>query len=41
MIGTTQLRNLENIKGQMDKDVTYFLMEFIGNPNIVAIDQKE
>ena len=41
MIWTTQLRNLENIKGQMDKDVTYFLMEFVGNPNIVAIDQKE
>ena len=40
-LGTTQLRNTENIKGQMDKDVTYFLMEFVGNPDVVDVHEKE
>lgn len=36
----TQIRNLEN-KGPLDKDVTYFLMEFIWDPSVVSIDQIE
>ena len=36
----TQIRNLEN-KWPLDKDVTYFLMEFIWDPNVVSIDQIE
>ncbi len=40
-LGTTQLRNTENIKGQMNKDVTYFLMEYIGNPEFVKIEHAE
>lgn len=40
-LGTTQLRNTDNTKGQMNKDVTYFLMEYIGNPNFVKIERAE
>jgi len=40
-LGTTQLRNTDNIKGQMNKDVTYFLMEYMGNPNFVKIERAE
>lgn len=40
-LGTTQLRNTEHIKGQMDKDVTYFLMQFSGDPDIVNIHEVE
>lgn len=40
-LGTTQLRNTENQKGQMDKDVTYFLMEYAGNPDFVKIEHAE
>lgn len=40
-IGTTQLRNTERIKGQMDKDVTYFLIEYSGTPDVVNIDTVE
>ena len=40
-LGTTQLRNVENIKWQMDKDVTYFLMQFSGDPSILSITEKE
>ena len=36
----TQIRNLEN-KWPLDKDVTYFLMEFVGNLDVVSIDQVE
>lgn len=36
----TQIRNLEN-KWPLDKDVTYFLMEFVGDPGVVSIDQIE
>jgi len=36
----TQIRNLEN-KWPLDKDVTYFLMEFIWDPGVVSIDQIE
>ena len=41
LLGTTQLRNTENHKGQMDKDVTYFLMEYAGNPDFVKIERAE
>lgn len=40
MLGTTQIRNIDN-KWPIDKDVTYFLMEFVGNPDVVSIDQVE
>jgi len=40
-LGTTQLRNTENKKGQMDKDVTYFLMEYSGSPEFVNIERAE
>ena len=41
LIGTTQLRNTENQKGQMDKDVTYFLIQYTGNPDFVKIERVE
>ncbi len=37
----TQLRNVEHIKGQMDKDVTYFLIQFSGDPTVVKIENIE
>lgn len=40
-IWTTQLRNTERIKGQMDKDVTYFLIQYFGDPNVVNIENVE
>jgi len=40
-VGVTQLRNTEHQKGQMDKDVTYFLIQYFGNPNIVKIENIE
>lgn len=40
-LGTTQLRNTEHKKGQMDKDVTYFLIEYSGDPDFVKIDTIE
>ncbi len=40
-LGVTQLRNTENKKWQMDKDVTYFLMEFSGSPDFVNIERAE
>jgi len=40
-LGTTQLRNTEHQRGQMDKDVTYFLMEYTGNPSFVKIEHAE
>ncbi|MDD3262856.1 MAG: NUDIX domain-containing protein [Candidatus Absconditabacteria bacterium] len=40
LLGITQIRNIDN-KGPIDKDVTYFLMEFVGDPNVVSIDQIE
>jgi ADP-ribose pyrophosphatase YjhB (NUDIX family) len=38
---TTHLRNTANIKGQMNKDVTYYLMHFIWDPEIVDIVDAE
>ncbi len=40
-LGTTQLRNTEHQKGQMNKDVTYFLMEYSGDPDVVKIERAE
>lgn len=40
-MGVTQLRNTENIKGQMDKDVTYFLIQYFGDPQMVRIENVE
>lgn len=39
-LGVTQIRNFEN-KWPLDKDVTYFLMEFLWDPSVVSIDQIE
>ena len=40
-LGTTQLRNTEHQKGQMNKDVTYFLVEYTGDPSMVKIERAE
>lgn len=40
-LGVTQLRNTENQKWQMDKDVTYFLMQYFWNPDSVRIEPVE
>ena len=40
MLWTTQIRNIDT-KWVIDKDVTYFLMEFFGDPSVVSIDQVE
>lgn len=40
ILWTTQIRNIDN-KWPIDKDVTYFLMEFVWNPSVVSIDQVE
>jgi 8-oxo-dGTP pyrophosphatase MutT (NUDIX family) len=40
IVGTTQLRNIDN-KWPIDKDVTYFLMEFTGDPSVVSIQLVE
>lgn len=40
-VGTTQLRNVHNQKGMMDKDVTYFLIKYMGHPEDVRIQEGE
>jgi 8-oxo-dGTP pyrophosphatase MutT (NUDIX family) len=40
-IWTTSLRSTETKKWQLDKDVTYFLIEYSGNPDDVNIIQGE
>jgi 8-oxo-dGTP pyrophosphatase MutT (NUDIX family) len=40
-VGVTQLRNTEHQKGQMDKDVTYFLVQYFGDPDVVKIENIE
>lgn len=40
-LGTTQLRNTENQKGQMNKDVTYFLVQFTWEASVVKIERAE
>jgi len=40
-IGKTELRNTENIKGYMNKDVTYFLIEYLWDSSAVHIAEVE
>ncbi len=40
-VGVTQLRNTERKKGQIDKDVTYFLVEYTWDPYSVHIEEVE
>ncbi len=40
LLWTTQIRNIDN-KWPLDKDVTYYLMEFLWDPDVVSIDQIE
>ncbi len=40
-LGTTQLRNIDNQKGQMNKDVTYFLIQYFGDKSDVNIENVE
>lgn len=40
-IGSTSLRSTESQKGWMDKDVTYFLMNYDGEPDAVDIQPGE
>ena len=40
-VGKTELRNTENIKGYMNKDVTYFLIQYKGDPGAVHVAEVE
>jgi 8-oxo-dGTP pyrophosphatase MutT (NUDIX family) len=40
-IGKTELRNTEMVKGYMNKDVTYFMIEYKGDPTAVHIQDGE
>lgn len=40
-IGKTSLRSSETKKGHLDKDVTYFLMRFSGDPDSLKITDGE
>ena len=40
-IGSTSLRSTENQKWRMDKDVTYFLMHYDGDPTAVDVQPGE
>ena len=40
-VGKTMLRNEHNQKGMMDKDTTYFVIEYSGNPDHVKIIDGE
>lgn len=40
-IWTTQLRNTDHIKWHMDKDVTYFLIQYFGDTDAVKIENVE
>lgn len=40
-IWTTSLRSSETKRGHLDKDVTYFLMHYTGNPEMVKITDGE
>ncbi len=37
----TTLRNTASQKGRIDKDITYFLIEYTGNPKNITIQQAE
>jgi len=40
-LGTTSLRSNETKRGHLNKDVTYFLMEYKGNPEDVRVIEGE
>lgn len=40
-VGKTSIRNTSQQKWWIDKDVTYFLIEYTGNPNLVRIQNAE
>ncbi|MDR0651524.1 MAG: NUDIX domain-containing protein [Candidatus Peribacteria bacterium] len=41
LLGTTSLRSTETKKGHLDKDVTYFLMKYTGNPTTIQLTEGE
>jgi 8-oxo-dGTP pyrophosphatase MutT (NUDIX family) len=41
LLGTTSLRSTETKKGHLDKDVTYFLMKYTGNPDAIKLIEGE
>ena len=41
LLGTTSLRSNETKRGHLNKDVTYFLMEYQGNPEDVRVIEGE
>gem|GEM_PF-6207695 len=40
-IGQTHLRNPSGRRGMINKDVTYFLVQFKGSPDVVQIADAE
>jgi 8-oxo-dGTP pyrophosphatase MutT (NUDIX family) len=41
LLGTTSLRSTETKKGHLDKDVSYFLMKYTGNPDSIQLIEGE
>jgi len=41
LLGTTSLRSSETKKGHLDKDVTYFLMKYTGDPEHINLIEGE
>jgi 8-oxo-dGTP pyrophosphatase MutT (NUDIX family) len=41
LLGTTSLRSSETKKGHLDKDVTYFLMKYTGEPAAIRLIEGE
>ena len=41
LLGTTSLRSSETKRGHLDKDVTYFLMKYTGNPEAIRLTEGE
>jgi len=41
LLGTTSLRSSETKRGHLDKDVTYFLMKYTGNPETIRLIEGE
>ncbi|MDR0606876.1 MAG: hypothetical protein LBG52_00630 [Candidatus Peribacteria bacterium] len=41
LLGTTSLRSSETKKGHLDKDVTYFLMKYTGDPHNIHLVEGE
>lgn len=41
LLGTTSLRSSETQKGHLDKDVTYFLIKYTGDPSLIKIIEGE